>query len=111
MIRATAGTTGDRATHRPPGGVERSARLSGTVIIGPTVRRILVMTIDATMFELQVPITESACGNRILRRKDRQILFITGFLSKRWGNKRQGTRAMVPGPRVGILLFRLSRLG
>ena len=44
------------------------------------------MTIDATMFELQGADHKRLRGNRILG-KDRQILFITGFLSKRWGNK------------------------
>ena len=44
------------------------------------------MTADATMFELKVADHTLIRGNRTSG-KDRQILFITGFLSKRWGNK------------------------
>jgi uncharacterized protein len=44
------------------------------------------MTVDATMFELKGADQKFIRGNRVLG-KDRQILFITGFLSKRWGNK------------------------
>ena len=44
------------------------------------------MTVDATMFELMAKDRRLIRGNRTSG-KDRQILFITGFLSKRWGNK------------------------
>jgi pimeloyl-ACP methyl ester carboxylesterase len=44
------------------------------------------MTHDATMFELKGADQKLIRGNRVTG-KDRQILFITGFLSKRWGNK------------------------
>ena len=44
------------------------------------------MTADATSFELQGADHKLIRGNRTSG-KDRQILFITGFLSKRWGNK------------------------
>ncbi|MCW5797093.1 MAG: AB hydrolase-1 domain-containing protein [Nitrospira sp.] len=44
------------------------------------------MTIDSTVFELEGADHKRIRGNRIVG-KDRQILFITGFLSKRWGNK------------------------
>lgn len=44
------------------------------------------MTIEPTMFELQGADHKRIRGNRIPG-KDRQMLFITGFLSKRWGNK------------------------
>jgi pimeloyl-ACP methyl ester carboxylesterase len=44
------------------------------------------MTIDPTMFELKGADQKLLRGNRVAG-KDRQILFITGFLSKRWGNK------------------------
>jgi pimeloyl-ACP methyl ester carboxylesterase len=44
------------------------------------------MTADATSFELKGADDKLIRGNRISG-TDRQILFITGFLSKRWGNK------------------------
>ena len=44
------------------------------------------MTADPTSFELKGPDHKLIRGNRTSG-KDRQILFITGFLSSRWGNK------------------------
>ena len=44
------------------------------------------MTADKTIFELKGADHTLIRGNRTSG-KDRQILFITGFLSKRWGNK------------------------
>jgi pimeloyl-ACP methyl ester carboxylesterase len=44
------------------------------------------MAIDATMFELKGADQKLIRGNRVAGR-ERQFLFITGFLSKRWGNK------------------------
>ena len=44
------------------------------------------MTADSTMFELKGADHALIRGNRTSG-TDRQILFITGFLSKRWGNK------------------------
>jgi pimeloyl-ACP methyl ester carboxylesterase len=44
------------------------------------------MTGDTTIFELKGGDQKLIRGNRTAG-KDRQILFITGFLSKRWGNK------------------------
>lgn len=44
------------------------------------------MTLDPTIFELTGADQKLIRGN-LTSGKDRQILFITGFLSKRWGNK------------------------
>jgi pimeloyl-ACP methyl ester carboxylesterase len=44
------------------------------------------MTTDATMFELKGEDHTLVRGNHTTG-QDRQLLFITGFLSKRWGNK------------------------
>ena len=40
--------------------------------------------------------------------KDRQILFITGFLSKRWGNKSKALAQWCRRERMGILLLRCA---
>jgi uncharacterized protein len=55
---------------------------------------------DLHSFELAATDGKLIRGDRAIG-KDRQILFITGFLSKRWGNK----SAVVRGAGLGILLL------